>query len=488
MSKLEEANCYIKQNRIPYNERPAFHITAPIGWINDPNGFSVYKNQYHLFYQYHPYSDVWGPMHWGHCRSNDFIKWEELPVALAPDEPYDAGGCFSGSAIETDEGHALIYTGVCEKEKDGHKQFLQNQCLAIGDGNVYQKTAGNPVIDGSALPNGFSREDFRDPKIWYENGTYYLVAGNRKSDGLGQIVMFSSNDLQNWKYETVLAENKGDYGRMWECPDFFKLDGTQVLIISPQDMRACEYDFYNGNQAVCFLGEYDSQNYKFSHGDGILLDHGFDFYAPQTLLTGDNRRIMIAWMQSWDANIKPAEQKWNGMMTVPRELRVNQGCLYQSPVKELEKYHTNYVSYHDAEVFGECCFDGIKGRVLDLTVEILAGEYNSFSIQFAHNEDYTTGFTYHKAERIIAFDRTYSGMIREAVSLRKMKVKDPQNTLKLRILLDKFSAELFVNDGRQTFSATFYTPPEADGIVFGCDGTAKVNIEKYDIQTEVNEQ
>ena len=85
MSKLEEANCYIKQNRIQYNERPDFHITAPIGWINDPNGFSVYKNQYHLFYQYHPYSDVWGPMHWGHCRSNDFIKWEELPVELSPD-------------------------------------------------------------------------------------------------------------------------------------------------------------------------------------------------------------------------------------------------------------------------------------------------------------------------------------------------------------------------------------------------------------------
>lgn len=140
MTKLEKANQYQEQNRIDQREKPVFHVTAPVGWMNDPNGFSIYQGRVHLFYQYHPYSSDWGPMHWGHFVSDDFVKWEGLPVALAPDSDYDAAGCFSGSAIETDEGHVLVYTGVMESEQeDGTKEVIQHQCLAIGDGVSYEK-------------------------------------------------------------------------------------------------------------------------------------------------------------------------------------------------------------------------------------------------------------------------------------------------------------------------------------------------------------
>lgn len=482
MNKLETANSYIEKNKVPEEQRPDFHVTAPVGWINDPNGFSEYRNQYHLFYQHHPYSDAWGPMHWGHCTSGDFIKWKTLPDVLAPDESFDEGGCFSGSALETDEGHALVYTGVTEKTKNGEKRAFQNQCLAFGDGKTYRKFAGNPVIDGNKLPEGFSREDFRDPKIWFDDGFYFLVAGNRKSDGLGQVVLFRSPDLKDWQYVTVLAENDGTYGTMWECPDFFRLGNQHILIVSPQDMRAIKNKFYNGNHAVYFLGQYNKKDCKFDCGEGVMLDYGTDFYAPQTLLTNDGRRIMIAWMQSWDINIKPAEQRWNGMMTVPRELRLIDGHLYQRPVREIENYRVNPVIYKNAEISGEVSLPGIKGRVLDLSAEVLSGDFEKLSIQIAHNEEYTTCFTYNKEEQSIKFDRTYSGMRRDAVCQRKMKLENPQSTLKLRLILDKYSAELFINDGYQTFSTTFYTPLEADEIVFRCDGKAILNIEKFDIQ------
>ena len=112
--ELKKANEYEKteQEKIPVEEKPAFHVAAPVGWINDPNGFSWYQGQIHLFYQYHPYTTEWGPMHWGHSVSDDMIHWKNMPSVLAPDQEYDKRGCFSGSATEKDGKHVLIYTGV----------------------------------------------------------------------------------------------------------------------------------------------------------------------------------------------------------------------------------------------------------------------------------------------------------------------------------------------------------------------------------------
>lgn len=485
MTKLEKANRYQEQNRIDQKEKPVFHVTAPVGWLNDPNGFSIYQDRIHLFYQYHPYSDVWGPMHWGHSVSDDFVKWEVLPVALAPDSDYDAAGCFSGSAIETEEGHVLIYTGVMESEReDGAGEVIQHQCLAVGDGIHYEKVADNPVIPVSLLPEGLSDQDFRDPKIWKEDDTYYVVACSRNEQKNGQALLFSSENGRNWKYLSVLAESQGKYGKMWECPDFFSLDEKQVLVVSPMDMQADGQEFHNGNQSMALIGKYDRENGHLLEEQAVSLDYGMDFYAPQTLLTEDGRRIMIAWMQSWDMLIKPEEQKWNGMMTIPRQLEFRDGVLVQNPVQELERYHTETVICEGIELSGESTVPGIQGRVLDLTVELLAGDYEAFTISFAKNDRYATRFRYNPGAQSMEFDRTYSGMTRDAVSVRTMKIKKPERTLKLRLLLDRFSVELFLNDGAQVFSATFYTPLDAEDIVFACDGTAVVNIEKHGIKLD----
>lgn len=480
MTKLEKANQYKEQNRVTENEKPVFHVTPPVGWMNDPNGFSIYQGKAHLFYQYHPYSDVWGPMHWGHVVSEDFVKWQEFPVALAPDQDFDAAGCFSGSAIENEDGHVLVYTGVIERElEDGTKETFQNQCLAIGDGITYEKVKENPVVPGELLPEGFSREHFRDPKIWKEDDTYYLVAGNKNERDNGQVVLFESKDLKEWKYLSVLADNQGIYGAMWECPDFFTLDGKSVLVVSPQDMQADGKEFHNGNQSIALIGEFDRMKYRLMEEQIVSLDYGTDFYAPQTLHAEDGRRILIAWMQSWDMNIKPVEQKWNGMMTLPRQIEIRDGRLIQNPVRELENYRTEPVLYEEKEISGSCKVPGIQGRVMDLTIEIPDGDFETFTITFAKNDRYSTQFSYHRDKQTIDFDRTYCGMIRDVVCLRSMKIKEPCKTLKLRLILDKYSVELFVNDGMQTFTSTFYTPLDAEDIVLECDKTVSVNIEKY---------
>ena len=167
---LKQAREYEKKriSEISPEERPTYHVTGGAGWINDPNGFSYYKGQYHLFYQYYPYANEWGPMHWGHVVSRDLIKWERRPAAMAPDQEYDNAGCFSGSALELADGrHLLMYTGVRKViEEDGSRRDHQTQCMAFGDGTDYEKYENNPVITADNVPEGGSRIDFRDPKIW----------------------------------------------------------------------------------------------------------------------------------------------------------------------------------------------------------------------------------------------------------------------------------------------------------------------------------
>ena len=177
-------------------ELPDFHVTGGIGWINDPNGWAPYKGEYHLFYQYYPYDTKWGPMHWGHVKTKDFIHWDRLPVALAPDMEYDKDGVFSGGAVEMPDGrHLLMYTGVRNvRRRNGKLESYQTQCIAIGDGVNYEKYAGNPVITSDQVPEGGSVHDFRDPHIWMEDGKYRMVVGNRTPDTSGTIETTGAGD------------------------------------------------------------------------------------------------------------------------------------------------------------------------------------------------------------------------------------------------------------------------------------------------------
>ena len=146
--------------------KPQYHISAPANWINDPNGFCYFNGEYHVFYQYHPYSSQWGPMHWGHVASKDLVNWKTKPIALAPTDEYDRDGCFSGSAIEKDNTLYLFYTGhvVLDKENDKDDAQLQTQCVAISeDGINFKKLENNPIINIDSFPEDLNilKEHFR---------------------------------------------------------------------------------------------------------------------------------------------------------------------------------------------------------------------------------------------------------------------------------------------------------------------------------------
>lgn len=486
--KYEETTEKINSDTI----RPAFHLSTRVGWINDPNGFSFYKGEYHLFYQYHPYNSHWGLMYWGHAVSKDLLHWTYLPAALAPDTAYDRDGCFSGSAVTLPDGRQLLmYTGVLKEiQPDGSTCDIQTQCIAVGDGIDYEKYLKNPVLSEKDLPEGASKYDFRDPKIFQKSdGSFGCVIGNCDSKKDGQILLYNSLDGFNWRFDKILEANKGRLGKMWECPDFFTLDGKQVLIISPQDMMPQGFEYHNGNGTVCMIGEYDEETNIFQEEHTQTVDYGIDFYAAQTVLAPDGRRIMIGWMQNWDTcNMNSSEQPWFGQMSLPRELSIKNGRLIQKPIKELDNIHKNEVRYENITFTDIIKLEGIKGRKIDMELNLQSNSeqniYRKFAVRFAQNDTYQTSISFRPYESIIKVDRKFSGSRRAIIHQRRSLVRNENGKIKLRIILDNFSVEVFVNDGEQVLSTTIYTDLKADHISFFADGLVTMDVVKYDLIAE----
>ena len=270
------------------------------------------------------------------------------------------------------------------------------------------------------------------------------------------------------------------------CPDFFELDGKYVLLTSPQDMLPEGFEYHNGNGTLCLIGEFDNETKQFHDEYNQAVDYGIDFYAPQTLLAPDGRRILIAWMQNWDtlAMIRN-KARWFGQMTIPREISVRNNRLYQWPIRELSALRRNRVEYRDVNFDGELRLDGICGRKIDMTVTIRPAEgeesYEKCALWFGENEIYHTSLSFHPRDSIMKIDRKFSGTRRAVIHQRRSKINHRNGERTFRMILDSFSVEIFLNDGEQTISATMYTDQDADGIKFITDGKVRMDVEKYDL-------
>ena len=467
--------------KLSAEERPLFHLTPLVGWMNDPNGFCFYKGQYHLFYQYHPFSRQWGPMHWGHAVTTDLLHWTYMPCALAPDTEADAGGCFSGSAVPMPDGRLLLaYTGV--QPAGTFRRETQAQCVAVGDGTDFEKSLLNPVIRHAHLPIGYSEFDFRDPKAWLApDGTYRMVVANRHRDRQGSILYMTSRDGLDWRFVGEIDASCEEYGRMWECPDFFPLDGKQVLLVSPQEMHARE-EFHAGYGTVALLGSFEEKDCAFTRESVQPIDHGLNFYAPQTVLSPDGRRIMIAWMENWETcKEAPRRHPWYAQMTTPRELFLKEGRLCQRPVREMESLWKDTVIHDPVTIHEETELPGIRGRLMDLTVTLRPqnSACRRFSLRVARNEQHFILIRCDLARGELVFDRSRGGSHRDIAHTRHVPAEVKNGWLELRLLMDKESIELFINGGERAVTSIIPTPLTTDGITFAADAPLAVSVEAH---------
>ncbi|HEM3491222.1 TPA: glycoside hydrolase family 32 protein [Streptococcus suis] len=442
MKTVEKANAYIQAEKVTLDPtfRPERHFVPEIGWINDPNGFVYFKGEYHLFYQFNPYESVWGPMHWGHAKSKDLVNWEHLPVALAPDKDYDKDGCFSGSAIVKDDTLWLMYTGNIVNE-DGSVRQVQNMAYST-DGIHFEKIAQNPVATEELLPEEVIANDFRDPKIFEKDGRYYSVVATKHKDGVGCIVLLGSDDLLDWQFESIFLKGQAHQGHVWECPDYFEVDGQEYLIVSPMRYQKEDNDFVNINSNIFVTGHVDWDKKVFEADSFKEIDHGHDFYAAQTTEGPEGERVMIAWMHTWGRPLVTNDlgHKWYGQMTLPRLLKQGENGLRQVlPASILN-------SFDDMEI----------GQVIQGPSKLSLKLDDSLDLKLGTDQDYLQ-FGYDRAKQEVYIDRS-SLKIQQAGEEEWSTVRRAVTVqaTELEVLVDTNCLEIFINDGQETLTSTFY--------------------------------
>ncbi|RTE09155.1 glycoside hydrolase family 32 protein [Paenibacillus whitsoniae] len=479
----ENADTYIGENKqnIRLDYRLQYHLMSEYGWMNDPNGFVFFKENFHLFYQHYPYTSYWGPMHWGHAISRDLIKWTYLPVALAPDQSYDESGCFSGSAIEKDGKLFLMYTGHVVTGPDKDNDYIQTQNLAVSDEGVrFEKIQQNPVIPVSLIPTSASQKDFRDPKVFERDGKYYAVIGSNDNSKNGIILLYRSEDLQHWTFVNEIARSDGHMGDNWECPDLFQLDHQDVLVVSPQRMPSQGYDYHNIHSTVSMLGRLDTEQGKFHYNDYKPMDYGFDYYAPQTCEDNQGRRIVIAWMETWEIAIPTQEgHHWAGAMTLPREMRIVNDKIVYRPVEEIKTYRSELYELKDVLLSGEQRLE-CTGDSYELDVVFDAFEAEEFGLKLRVHEKEETLISYRVDDNLLRFNRDQSGIGPKGERLTKVPLNN--NQLVLRIFVDRSSVEIFIQDGEKVMTGRIYPGTESLGIHVFSQGKCRiVSLNKWDI-------
>lgn len=430
--------------------RQQFHLQPPVGWLNDPNGLCVYGGQYHAFFQYGPFDVTGGVKHWGHAVSKDLLHWEPLPVMLYPDEPFDCHGVYSGSALIEGTEMYLYYTGNVKhpgdfdyiKQGRGH-----NVCLAVShDGKTV--ASKQCLLYNKDYPAGLTCH-VRDPKVFAYEGKYYMVLGARTLEDKGEVLVLESTDKLHWNHINTLTTPE-PFGYMWECPDLFCLDGQWYLAVSPQGIQCqniygCGYFAVYGDwRAHCTLGEFHE------------MDAGFDYYAPQSFVDENGRRIQIGWMGMPDAdygNAPTVAHGWQHCFTVPRLLTKGEnGTLLQTPVPELDARRSAaaLTLRNGEEASLSPCFD------------LTAAPAGDFVLTVAHGVELV--YTEQDSTCVLQFTDPAQASGR---TQRRTKLSAPCRSV--RVVGDRSSLEIFLNDGAAVFSTRYY--PAAGDVAVKISGT-----------------
>nr|WP_281394040.1 glycoside hydrolase family 32 protein [Texcoconibacillus texcoconensis] len=467
--------------------RPQVHFTPEEMWMNDPNGLVYYRGEYHLFYQYHPFSKQWGPMHWGHAVSTDLLHWTHLPIALYPDE---LGMIFSGSCVvdygdtsgffDGEDGLVAIFTHADQE----HQQ--QSIAYSRDAGRTWEKYEANPVIKNPGV------EDFRDPKVlWYEpeqKWVMVLAAGQ-------EVYFYESKNLKDWTYTSSFGDGYGAHGGVWECPDLIELPvdgGPKKKWILQVDIG--EGAVAGGSGGQYFIGEFEGKSFVSDHQDVRWLDYGKDFYATQSFANVEGGRcIWLAWMSNWLYANEVPTSPWRSAMSIPREVMLktdHQGnvILCQEPIRELDCLKASSDASRSFPLFNQEIRSLPQPQgPFEWQLSLDITEANVFKATVFESTEEGVSIVYNKGTGKLYVDRSRRGVrsfSEDFAECYEAPVSCPNEELNLRIIVDTSSIEVFANDGEVVLTNLFFPSPDIKEFRMSleCKEGQQLNVAKQQIQ------
>ncbi len=409
--------------------KQSLHLEPTNGWLNDPNGLVYFGGKYHIFYQY-SYEVNGGKKYWYYVTSEDLINYTDKGVFLKPDTEFDSSGAYSGSANIEGDTLAFYYTGNVKYKGDydyvhngrGHNTIR----FTTKDGvNFTEKVC---ILRTEEYPN--MSNHVRDPKIFEKNGDRYLVLGARDSNDYGCLLLYKNMEY----YKTVYSQK--NLGYMWECPDYFEVDGKELFLFSPQgiaNMYPENKNVYQLGYAVIEEGIEELETIR----DFKILDYGHDFYASQTFIDKDGDRVMYAWMYVPDSSYTNPTSKfgYQNCLTVPRVINYKNGKLVQT----------------------------LHSSVRSLLSEKITG--NKFDIDSWYFKKVDgESFTINIDKTIIKYDNDKLSILLNENGYGRDNREFNLNIKNVEIVFDNSSFEIFVNDGEFTFSSRYYPENHATEI------------------------
>lgn len=466
------------------NYRPVFHFSPEYGWMNDPNGLVYLDGEYHLFYQYNPYGNMWGNMHWGHAVSTDLTSWTYLPIALKPDT---LGDIFSGSAVvDVNNTAGFGANAIVAIYTSNGKTQQQSIAYSTDRGRTFTKYNGNPVISNPGIV------DFRDPKVsWNTVANQWIMTLATKQT----VTFYGSDNLKNWTKLSEFGDGIGSHAGVWECPDLFPLeyDGQTkwVLTVSlhggPNGGTATQY----------FIGNFNGKSFKADILPYPLwIDYGRDNYAGITwndIPYKDGRRIFIGWMNNWDYANNIPTKFFRSSFTLARQLFLkNNGqhlILASLPVNEVNLLRDKSYSFEDIYVTSKSAINQLipnNDGSYEINFNIENNNSNSFGFSLTNNKNESLDYHFDLSTGILNLNRSNSGLINfnDKFSLGMGAPLVPGKKYNVRLLIDKASAELFVNDGDITMTSLFFPTEIMNKLIFHTEnGSINIrNIKVYDIK------
>lgn len=354
--------------------RPAYHFRPPAQWMNDPNGLIQHRGWYHVFYQHNPYGDAWGNMHWGHARSRDLVRWEHLPIALWPSKERGEDHVFSGSAIVNGQGEPMIFYTSIGRGRGADVHAEQWGALGTDDLVSWRKHPGNPLLTED-LHGDRKIYDWRDPFLFRLGRRTFMVCGGNLNHGQGGQAIVAlyearNSELDRWQYRGVLFTHPDPEVKNIECPLFFPLGDTWVLVVSPH--RRVEW----------FTGNFDPEDGRFTARRRGLMDYGDQYYAPNCFPDETGRRVLFGWIRGF-----PEGRGWNGCLTLPRLLSTRGGVLTQRPAPEVESLRGERRSLRNQRFAGEYVWPDLRGDALELEATFERGEAGVVGLRLRRSAD-----------------------------------------------------------------------------------------------------